>query len=279
MREPARPVVRCRCGKQASHHGLCDSCSDAAGVCRDCGEQIEQPDPGAVDWDAVARELGYHPSSETMDAVRSCVHAYRVTACELCKGSRAALDASQGGYAVPEPPTLEQRLDSAGVPRMVWAELSFEDCVLPASIRRYHLNWLTSGFGMTTITGAVGVGKSCYCGIHAMHRVDSGGSVKWIDTLRWLKETAESEKTETIIGSVARFSGLLVLDDFTPTKKETEWRAGAIFDIIKDRVNHNLETLINTTASLEEIGEVWGKPVQSRLRSGFVEWRGRDRRE
>lgn len=277
-------MMSCECGRRAGPAGKCDRCSDRLGVCRDCGCGLEQPDPEQIDWESVALDLGYQPSADMIAAVTSCCRNYRVTVCEGCKAKRLGADAEAGGYAKSEPPSPEQRLTDAGVPRSMWGASS-DRCNLPSGEHGEVLSGMLRSVrerrqlycSMVTITGGIGVGKSTYCAIIATEMLSHGRAAHWVEFGQWIKEASEAEDRETRVGNLARFPGLLVLDDFI--SKPSDWKRDAVFTIINTRTNHLLDTLINTSASMAEISACWGRAVASRLQRGLVvSWGGRDRR-
>lgn len=236
--------------------------------CRDPIERGCTSDVERLTWEEfveICRSFGREPLRRAFDMIPAN------EVCDDCVMLWDKLEARAGQYCKPEPPSIEERLTNAGIPRSTWY-LQEADCENPSGCT------ICSEKRTTLIIGGVGVGKTVYCAIYGRFRIKNGRAVKWIDTDRWLKETSACEDREIIVGKVAQFDGLLILDEFVP-KKVTEWKQETMFAIINTRTGQLLDTLINTSASVEEITNCWGVPVVSRLRQGsIVEWKGRDRR-
>ena len=243
--------------------------ADELGVCRDCGAELEQPDPAEIDWEEVARGLGNNPADINLDHIKSIAHKFTVTLCDECGARRK--------YAPPEPPSLEDKMAEAGIPEKFWYWL-VEDCTgLPRKLYAIISEKISIP---VTVTGGVGVGKSAYCAIKAIREMENGREVLWINTGPWLKRTGALDVAdrERAVTEVSNFAGLLVLDEFLSSP--TPWKKETVLDVINTRCNNMLGTLINTSASMEQISECWDKAVASRLREGLVvQWDGRDRRE
>ena len=123
-----------------------------------------------------------------------------------------------------------------------------------------------------TLYGATGVGKTHLALASAWGVIGRGDPVLFYqssDLIRALQQSIKTGELETIVNQVKSIPNL-VLDDLG-REYTTDWTTSIFHEIIDHRYrNHQLRTLVTTNHSLEELNEIVGVPVVSRLTDSIV---------
>ena len=118
-----------------------------------------------------------------------------------------------------------------------------------------------------TLYGATGVGKTHLALAAAWGVIGKGESVLFYqssDLIRQLQVAIRTNNVETIVQQ-AKSVPNLILDDLG-REYTTGWTTSIFHEIIDHRYrNHKLRTLVTTNHSLEELNDIVGVPVVSRL--------------
>lgn len=169
-------------------------------------------------------------------------------------------------------PTPIQVLRSAGVPEVVLQAV--ESNTTPKQIAEKSqraLVFAASGMDTSTfITGGYGTGKTVLAARMALHAIRAG-HVKtfrfaWIPALlREIKGSFEDgETSEAEILDRCAKTHLLVLDDLG-SELVSKWAAATVAQMLCDRYNSSLRTIVTSNLDLAQIGEVYGPRLLDRM--------------
>tara|TARA_R100000458_G_C8269225_1_gene244010 strand:+ start:428 stop:1276 length:849 start_codon:yes stop_codon:yes gene_type:complete len=146
----------------------------------------------------------------------------------------------------------------------------------------YHLSWNTGckyGYEQSiawtqgeneqflTLYGATGVGKTHLALASAWGVIGRGDPILFYqssDLIREMQKSIKVGELELIVNQVKSIPNL-VIDDLG-REYTTDWTTSIFHEIIDHRYrNHQLRTLVTTNHSLEELNDIVGVPVVSRL--------------
>jgi DNA replication protein DnaC len=129
------------------------------------------------------------------------------------------------------------------------------------------------------ITGPVGTGKSTLVAATVAGLVAAGREVFYISEAELLERVRREARNRNrskgqpavgIVASLARVP-ILALDDLGIVEAPKDWHLDAMDQIFSYRYDHRLPVLITTNADLQELADVYGERLASRL----VEMTGR----
>ena len=151
----------------------------------------------------------------------------------------------------------------------------------PEGIRKAFDDWISGAVPFLTLCGSTGIGKTyCCCALmKKLHDLNKNFISK--DIKRFLEELYIEQKDNGHIYNllnVWKRVDYLILDDLG-SNKVTDWRIETMLDLIDYRWSEIKPTFITSNVLKEELKEVLGQRIASRLFSGrVINATGKDKR-
>lgn len=195
---------------------------------------------------------------------------------EYCERCWAAIEAAEKLEAWQE--THRKHLDGSNLPRAL-RQIEFEGFTQPEAVDLAK-QWSAGHIQGLCLTGSVGVGKT-WLAAAAVWQMLYRRRVRWVDTAQLVSSLRASFDDESRAKAlrVITGSGPAVFDDLDKVNP-SDFVREVIYGAINARVAAGSPLLITTNKPISGLGQIFGKPIASRLASycEVVEMVGVDRR-
>lgn len=173
---------------------------------------------------------------------------------------------------------LDERATRAEIPASLRG-INFDSCAEGPS-RDVARDWAMGDLKGLCLTGDPGVGKTFLAAAAAWARLQEA-PVRWVSAARLMAQLRSGFNTEARVKAdgILTGHGAIVLDDLDKVNP-TDYGREVMFAAIDARVEEGTPLLVTTNKSMEELGDLLGHPIKSRV-AGYcqvVRMVGRDRR-